>query len=94
MSKIVPKIVLYDRKLNLIKGNPPGTKKRRRRKADDPNKLAFNKSEASRMLSIGVRTLEGLIAAGELKASHITKQGWRIAKTEIEDFLRRTAERG
>ena len=89
MTKTVP----YDRKLNLIRGTPPGAKKRRRKKADDPNKLAFNKSEAARMLSVGVRTLEGLIAAGELKASHITKQGWRIAKTEIEEFLRRTAER-
>ena len=90
MTKTVP----YDRKLNLIRGTPPEAKKRRRKKADDPNKLAFNKSEAARMLSVGVRTLEGLIATGELKASHITKQGWRVAKTEIEDFLRRTAEKG
>ena len=51
------------------------------------HKLLFGKKEAAAMLSIGVRTLDRLLAAGRIRHKRIGKK-ILISRTEIEKFAR------
>ena len=51
--------------------------------------MAFiTKQEASARLAIGVRTLEGIIARGQLKAYRIGPKMVRIDEDELEEYVR------
>lgn len=48
----------------------------------------ITKQEASARLAIGMRTLEGIIARGQLRAYRIGPKLVRIDEDELEDYVR------
>lgn len=56
-------------------------------KLDPRDKLLFGKREAAAMLSIGVRTLDRLLAAGRIRHKRIGKK-ILISSVELEKFAR------
>jgi len=55
---------------------------------DAENPLAFDVRTAARLLSVGARTVELLIASGELASLHIGRCR-RIRRIDLEEFLMR-----
>ena len=50
--------------------------------------MYITKQEASKRLAIGMRTLEGIIARGQLKAYRIGPKMVRIDEEELEEYVR------
>ncbi len=60
----------------------------RERKPDEPERLAYNVSEAARALGVSTRSVYNLLRRGELVRRKIGARSV-IPKTSLEAFLRR-----